>query len=84
MQNLKNRCEEKNDTALKRKIGGGFEWLSTLDAKYHPRCFKLYIKETNQNLFKELHESCFEELIEQIAPRLQSGRAILVDDLLHI
>ena len=44
----------------------------------------MYIKETNQNVFKELHAPCFEELIEQITPPLQSRRAVLLVDLLFM
>ena len=64
-------------TSLTRKIGGDFERLPALDAKYHQRA-------SNQNVFKELQESCFEELIEQITWRLQSGRALLLVDLLYM
>ena len=86
LQNLKKRCNEKNDLILKRKIGGDFDRLPVLDAKYHPTCFKLYMKETTQKAqgFNDFYDSCFEEFIEQFTPLLQAGRAVLLVDLLFM
>ena len=36
---IKNKCESKGDLEFKRKIGGSFENLPALDAKYHHGCY---------------------------------------------
>ena len=45
IQKIKNKCESKGDLKLKTKIGGSFENLPALDAKYHYECYNKYLSE---------------------------------------
>ena len=44
-QKIKNKCRLKGDLEFKRKIGGKFENLPALDARYQDGCYKKYLSE---------------------------------------
>ena len=63
IQKIKNKCESKGDLKFKRKIGGSFENLPVLDAKYHSGCYNKYLSEKcTEPRSESVHNAAFQQL----------------------
>ena len=84
IQNIEKQCDLKEDQELRRTIGGDFSKLPAFDAKYHPNCYKSYMREhKEQEREKVVHDICFEYLIPEIDAYIQSCRAVKLKVLLE-
>ena len=79
---IRKACETNDDTEFKRKIGGNFEDLPALDAKYHLKCYVKYTKGTKPSNELSVHDVAFDILCDQINLQLEEGRAIELPTLL--
>ena len=83
LHNLQKRCYERSDYEFIRKIGGDIFKLPAHEARYHKNCFLKYMKPTQLNFSNEnVHNQCFNQLIEHLDLKLSEGRAISLVDLL--
>ena len=82
IRKIKSVCESIGDNELKRKIGGDFENLPALDARYHSKCYLNYIRQTKQSERFTIHDEAFDVLCDYIYPQLDEGRAIDIPNLL--
>ena len=83
IQKVKNKYESKGDLEFKRKIGGSFENLPALDAKYHHGCYNKYLSEKCTGLrFELVHNITFQQLTSYLNPLLEKGRALEIPRLL--
>ena len=84
IQNIEKQCDLKEDQEVRRTIGGDFSKLPAFDAKYHPNCYKSYMREhKEQEREKTVHDICFEYLIPEIDAYIQSYRAVMLKVLLE-
>ena len=77
LKKIEARCNAKNDNELRRRNGGDFSKLPADEARYHPICYKSYIKplETPENI-ESPHDTAFSKLFEYMDPIFDSGRAL--------
>ena len=78
---IKNKCESKGDLEFKRKIGGSFENLPALDAKYHHGRYTKQLPEKCTEIRSELvHNIAFQQLPNYLNQLLE-GRALEIAQL---
>ena len=71
-----------NRKKFKRKIGGSFENLPALYAKYHHKCYKKYLSEKcTEPRSESIHNIAFQQLTNYLNPLLE-GRALEIPQLL--
>ena len=69
IQKIKNKCESKVVLEFKRKIGGSFENLPALDAKYHHGCYIKHLSEKcTEPRFKSVHDIAFQQFTNYLNP----------------
>lgn len=85
---LEQRVDEKCDYGMKCKVGD-FKKLIANEARYHKGCHSKYIvrKKDSDDIGASTsdtpHNQAFEELVKDIKPRLEQGRAFSMNDLLN-
>jgi len=79
---LAKKCNEKRDIQPKNKIGGDFNNLLALDAKYHTNCMKTYMRVDRTAQSSSIYDKCFEKLMQQNEEYICSGRAVFLSSLL--
>ena len=83
IQKIKNKCESTGDLEFKRKIGGSFENLPVLEAKYHHGCYNKYLSEKcTEPKSESVHTIAFQQLTNYLNPLLEEGRALEIPQLL--
>ena len=83
LKSIQNQCEAKNDIEFKLKIGGDFSKLPVYEARYHPSCYKLYMKPIERTpKIESSHDVAFSKLLEYMDPVIESGRALSLKTLL--
>ena len=84
LKKLEKQCNLKNDSELRRKIGGDFSKLPAYDAKYHSTCYKAYMRSPEEKVeqSESPHDAAFNALVEYIDPVLASGKAMTLTNLL--
>ena len=83
IQIIKKKCESKDDLEFKRKVGGSFENLPALDAKYHHGCYNKYLSERcTEPRSESVHNIAFQQLTNYLNPLLEEGRALEIPQLL--
>ena len=81
-QTLEKKCDEKEDTDLRLKIGGDFSVLPALEARYHNKCHSAYIKSDYVNVGTSgEYDGAFNVFLQYISPLLKSGRAVQMSSL---
>ena len=82
-QKIKNKCESKGDLEFKRTIGGSFENLPVLNAKYHHGCYNKYMSEKyTEPRSESVHNIAFQQLTNNLNPLLEEGCALEMPQLL--
>ena len=85
IQKIKSKCEWKGELECKWNIGGSFENLTVLDAKYHHGCYNKYLSvKYTEPRSKLVHNIAFQQLTNNINPLLEEGRALEMPQLLKI
>ena len=86
-ETLEKRCNERNDSYLRMKIGGDFMKLATLEARYYKTCHASYIKQytyTKKQNDLVLYDNAFINFDnEYFNPLIESGRAVNMRTLLQ-
>ena len=81
-QTLEKKCDEKEDTDLRLKIGGDFSVLPALEARYHNKCHSAYIKSDYVKVGTSgEYDGAFNVFLQYISPLLKSGRALQMSSL---
>ena len=84
-QKIKNKCRLKGDLEFKRKIGGKFENLPALDARYQDGCYKKYLSEKcTEPRSESVHNIAFQQFTNCLNPLLEEGRPLEIPQLLKI
>lgn len=84
VKNIEKQCNIKNDEDLRLRIGGDFSKLPAFEAKYHPNCYKSFMRQQKEEVNeKSVHDICFENFLIEIDDILLSGRAVELQTLLE-
>ena len=82
-QKIKNKCRLKSDLEFTRKIGGQFENLPSLDARYQHGCYNKYLSEKcTEPRSESVNNIAFQQLTNCLNPLPEEGRPLEIPQLL--